>query len=199
MFFSVDSEPIDDLNPRAVYKTKPTFILCNPNAMFYQHMINYPHAFYLRFFLSRGINVMLWNYRGYGRSHVDGWFAGNYPTPDNIREDVECVLEYLKNVMGLKGKFGVYGRSMGGIAACHLANTVDMIIVDRSFADLETVIFKKFSGLSALSLYQVVSSGWNSNNVESYLKGAYQDPDKTVLLAQATNKIIDISQIGNPF
>jgi hypothetical protein len=58
--------------------------------MFYQHMINYPHAFYLRFFLHRGINVMIWNYRGYGRSHSMSFCSGgNVPTPENIKEDAE--------------------------------------------------------------------------------------------------------------
>ena len=45
-----------------------TFVLCNPNAMSYQHMINYPHAYYLKYFLNKQINVFVWNYRGYGRT-----------------------------------------------------------------------------------------------------------------------------------
>ena len=51
MFFTATGEKLDDQNERAEYKDRHTFILCNPNAMFYQHMINFPHAFYLRFFL----------------------------------------------------------------------------------------------------------------------------------------------------
>ena len=35
------------------YLDYDTFILCNPNAMSYQHMINYPHAYYLKFFLNK--------------------------------------------------------------------------------------------------------------------------------------------------
>jgi len=66
MFFSSTNEVPDDNRDDLAYKSRPTFIFCNPNAMFYQHMINYPHAFYLRFFLQKGINVLVWNYRGYG-------------------------------------------------------------------------------------------------------------------------------------
>ena len=139
MFFTNTGEKIDDSNDSLYYKENPTFILCNPNAMFYQHMMNFPHAFYLRFFISKGINVLIWNYRGYSRSHTSNCLT-NSPSPTNIKEDAECVLTYLKNVMGLKGKFGVYGRSMGGIATCHLAKHVDMIIVDRTFATLNEVI-----------------------------------------------------------
>jgi alpha/beta superfamily hydrolase len=53
------------------YRSLDTFILCNPNAMAYQHMINYPHAYYLKYFLNKQINVVVWNYRGYGRTKGD--------------------------------------------------------------------------------------------------------------------------------
>lgn len=53
MFFPATAETFDkdNLSENKEFKRLPTFILCNPNAMFYQHMINYPHAFYLRYFL----------------------------------------------------------------------------------------------------------------------------------------------------
>jgi hypothetical protein len=35
--------------------------------------------------------------------------------------DAECVLDFVINKMQLKGKVGVYGRSLGGIASTHLA------------------------------------------------------------------------------
>ena len=57
-----------------------TFILCNPNAMNYQQMINYPHAYYMKYFLNKQINVLVWNYRGYGRTK-------GRPSPDNICQD----------------------------------------------------------------------------------------------------------------
>jgi dipeptidyl aminopeptidase/acylaminoacyl peptidase len=133
-------------------------------------MINYPHAYFLRLFLHKNINVLIWNYRGYGRSHKNGCF-GNFPTPENIREDADCVYDYLRNVMGITGKIGVYGRSMGGIATCHLASKVDMAIVDRSFANLEEVIDSKFFGAPAVALYKVATAGWNSDNVGGYLYG----------------------------
>ncbi len=40
MFFPTTVEKVDDKDPDLKYKDKPTFILCNPNAMFYQHMVN---------------------------------------------------------------------------------------------------------------------------------------------------------------
>ena len=64
------------------YKSLDTFILCNPNALSYQHMINYPHAFYLKYFLNKKCNVLVWNYRGYGRTK-------GKVTPQNIQTDAE--------------------------------------------------------------------------------------------------------------
>jgi hypothetical protein len=45
-------------------------------------MINYPHAFYLKYFLNKNINVVVWNYRGYGRTD------GN-TTTDSLYYDAE--------------------------------------------------------------------------------------------------------------
>ena len=50
------------------YLNHDTVILCLPNAMCYQSMANFPMGFYIQFFLNKKINVMLWNYKGYGRT-----------------------------------------------------------------------------------------------------------------------------------
>ena len=50
------------------YLSKPTVVMCNPNALVYQQMITSPNAYWLHFFLRREINVVCWNYRGYGES-----------------------------------------------------------------------------------------------------------------------------------
>ena len=164
MFFPATSEKFDKHNLKAEkdFKKLPTFILCNPNAMFYQHMINYPHAYYLRYFLQKNINVVCWNYRGYARSK--GAVCRRDPDPENIREDAEAVLKFCRQELGLKGKMGVYGRSLGGIATTHLAQYVDMIIVDRSFSNLYEVAYYKFHGYIATLLFKLGTRGWDSNN-----------------------------------
>jgi hypothetical protein len=77
MFFTASEEPVilnykelmDPENEESLsYLNHDTFILCNPNAMSYQNMINYPHAYYLKYFLGKQINCLIWNYRGYGRT-----------------------------------------------------------------------------------------------------------------------------------
>jgi hypothetical protein len=51
-------------------------------------MVNSPNAFWLNFFLKKGVNVMAWNYRGYGKT-------GSSPDPYNIKTDGESVLNFV--------------------------------------------------------------------------------------------------------
>jgi hypothetical protein len=175
MFFTYNGVTPDDNDYKLDYKEKTTFIICNPNAMFYQHMINYPHAYYLRFFQQRSFNVMIWNYRGYGLSKGSGC-CGDSPcatstSPSNIKKDAESVLRYMRQQIGLRGKIGVYGRSLGGIAATHLMSYVDMVIVDRSFANFDDVIERKFFGQKAVCLYKFALCCQKANNAESLVGG----------------------------
>jgi len=111
--------------------------MCNPNALFYQQMVNAPNAYWLNFFLKRDINVMCWNYRGYGESEK-GWF--DTLSPSISKRDAERVLAFTVRNLQLKGKIGIYGRSIGGITACHLAHTysnlVEVLICDRTLSEL---------------------------------------------------------------
>lgn len=58
---------------------------------------------------------MAWNYRDYGRS-------GGMPDPFNCMHDAESILKFIIKDLGLKGKIGCYGRSLGGTMATHVAS-----------------------------------------------------------------------------
>lgn len=81
---------------------------------------------------------MCWNYRGYGKSKLGMMESLN---PYKCKVDSERVLDFMVNTLKLKGQIGVYGRSLGGIAACHIANkypdVIKALIVDRTFSELE--------------------------------------------------------------
>lgn len=116
MFFTANEEAFNldpNLRQDCAYLDYDTFIICNPNAMSYQHMVNYPQAFYLKYFLGKQINCLLWNYRGYGRTR-------GKPNPMDFEHDANQVLTFLKEKIGVRGKIGVYGRSLGCIPATHL-------------------------------------------------------------------------------
>lgn len=82
-------------------------------------MVTSPNAYWLNFFTKRDINVMCWNYRGYGLSNTKYFESIN---PYLCKIDAEKVLEFMVNELKLRGKIGVYGRSLGGISSCHLAS-----------------------------------------------------------------------------
>jgi pimeloyl-ACP methyl ester carboxylesterase len=79
---------------------------------------------------------MAWNYRDYGRSH-------GIPDPYTCYHDSESILKFIIKDLGLIGKIGCFGRSLGGTMASHLANNfpehIDFLFVDRSLGSLEII------------------------------------------------------------
>ena len=116
-------------------------------------MILASHAFYLKIFLERGINVLTWNYRGYGRSE-------GKESPGAFNGDIHTVIKYARNELGLKGKIGIYGRSLGGIPTTVAQDKVDMIILDRSFSNLNDMAIWKYFGPVASKMLRLFSCGW---------------------------------------
>jgi len=80
------------------------------------------------------------------------------------KRDVERVLAFAVNKLGLKGKIGVYGRSIGGLTACHLANKypdlVEAMIIDRSFKDLIDVAESKCHGYQTKLIFKTFTCTW---------------------------------------
>ena len=91
MFFpcTANEEVVIDSALKREYTQKPTVIMCNPNALAYQSMVLAPNAYWLNFFLKREINVICWNYRGYGESTVGSFEAF---TSVKAKMDAEKVL-----------------------------------------------------------------------------------------------------------
>ena len=64
--------------------------------------------------------------------------------------DAERVLQFLVNTIKVRGQVGVYGRSIGGIAASHLVKKFPKIIKvyvgDRTLGDFDKVVENRFNG-----------------------------------------------------
>ena len=116
-------------------------------------MVHVSHTYYIKVFLEKGINVFTWNYRAYGRS-------SGTTSPDNLTKDVQEVYNYLRNVIKLRGKIGIYGRSLGGVPSSFLSSQVDMAIVDRSFGNLADMARWKYRSRFADYLFKIGSCGW---------------------------------------
>lgn len=110
----------------------PTILYCNPNAECFEYLSWTSE--WIDFYLNNSINLFLWNYWGYGRSQGS-------PSPRDLLNDGEDVLEYLKETKGCL-KIGVHGQSLGGAVACHLSKIkgVDIIIADWTFGSLTDMV-----------------------------------------------------------
>jgi hypothetical protein len=72
--------------------------MCNPNALYYQQMVIAPNAYWLNFFLKRDINVIVWNYRGYGESSIG---MLDFSSPTKAKRDAERVIAQSLKILKL--------------------------------------------------------------------------------------------------
>ena len=110
---------------------------------------------------------MAWTYRGYG-------LTKGTPTPYNIKTDGEAILHFLLNDLKIKGKIGIYGRSLGGVVATHVAATfpqhISFVFADRTFGNLKTISDRRFVGGYTRALYNVISMKWETNSDINFYK-----------------------------
>lgn len=72
----------------------------------------------IKIFNSLGLNIFIWDYRGYG-------YSGGSATEQNTYDDAMRAWEYLVNEKGLKAEdIIIFGRSLGGAIAANLASKV---------------------------------------------------------------------------
>jgi len=132
----------------------PVLVWCNPNAGYYETMVF--ESQWLDFYLSQGCSIFLFNYSGFGRS-------GGQPSPATLASDGDAVIKFLVQ-RGAK-QIGVHGRSIGGIAACHLAarhpDVIRYLVADRTFSTLSRVAKCTFGKWAAAAL--ALSATWADN------------------------------------
>ena len=118
-------------------------IICNKSLYPYELSAYYDK--WVDYYLSLGINVILWNYRGYGSSNGS-------PSLKNIQKDAEQLIKYIKKIYSFNN-IGVHGINIGGLVASYLCsqNLVNFCFVDRGFNSLYDFMnescFKYFSYL----------------------------------------------------
>ncbi|EAR92059.2 alpha/beta hydrolase family protein (macronuclear) [Tetrahymena thermophila SB210] len=112
-------------------KELPTLIYCNPNAGYYESL--FYESDWIEYYISKGINLVVYNYRGYGCSE-------GTPTPQNLFKDCECLVDYLRQDLQA-GQIGIHGQSIGGMVACYVANSkkLNFLLADRTFAQFSDI------------------------------------------------------------
>eukprot|EP01017_Pseudomicrothorax_dubius_P016177 TRINITY_DN1838_c0_g1_i9.p1 TRINITY_DN1838_c0_g1~~TRINITY_DN1838_c0_g1_i9.p1 ORF type:complete len:771 (+),score=25.19 TRINITY_DN1838_c0_g1_i9:119-2431(+) len=137
----------------------PTLIVCNPNGVLYQFI-----KFSSRLkFLDLGMNLFVWNYRGC-------YSSTGSPTPQRVCIDGEDVVNFVRSTLNVK-KVGVYGCSIGGMFAAHIASkqNVDFLYIDRTFSSLSIVAKTSHGSVIAKLMNLLTCYQWNVDSVKNYL------------------------------
>jgi len=101
-----------------------TVMLCHGNAGNISHRLESAH-----FLLGLGVNVLLFDYRGYGESE-------GTPSEEGVYRDAEAAYRWLRDQKHVEpSNIVIFGRSLGGAVAVELAQQVPCagVIVESSF------------------------------------------------------------------
>jgi hypothetical protein len=104
------------------------------------------------------------------------------------------VLHFLLTQIKVKGKIGVYGRSLGGVAANHLASTyphiISLLVADRTFGNLKEVAINRLSGSKAFleALYVMATMKWEAFNDMNFLNAKCHK----IITADPKDEIVEI-------
>ena len=114
------------------YIANSTILFFYGNSALYEYF--YIQQGDIKYYTNRNINIVFYNYRGYGDTPGDA-------NPYTQRKDGEAVIDYLRNTLGIK-KLGLHGHSIGGLSAVLLANRkkVELLIADRTFSSIADVV-----------------------------------------------------------
>ena len=176
-------------------KIKKLMIICGPNAEPYQI---FTRNISLNTYLNKGIDILCWNYRGYG-------FSTGKANFDNLRQDIISIYEEIKKNYNYD-KIGIHGVSLGGIPACHLAGNikdVKLLVSDRNFGQIENIAKNCFLGNVLVFIYKLLFIP-SSNNVENYLNGngvkiLLNDPKDEIVTEEGALKTMISEKICNEF
>lgn len=100
------------------------------------------------------------------------------------------MLKFLIEEIGVKGKIGCFGRSIGGTIATHLANNypefIDFLFIDRSLGSLNVMSESNFLGDYAPKILNYLSQNWVMESDKNFLeakcfKMLTQDPQDTIV------------------
>lgn len=101
----------------------------------------------LRIFHDLGLNVLLYDYRGYGKSE-------GAPSEAGLYTDAQAAYDFLVNEKKVPPQQIIsYGESLGGSVAAHLTrnNTVGAMILDSSFTSLKDIAQIHYPVLAGLA------------------------------------------------
>ena len=165
---------------------KKLMIICGPNAEPYQVFCR---NIIFNKYLSKGIDVLCWNYRGYG-------FSTGKPSFNNLRSDIIEIYEEVQK-LNIYKKIGVHGISIGGVSCCYLANQkkdICLLVSDRNFGQIEYIVRNNSIGKYLEFLYKFLLIP-SSRNVEYYIENdahkiIFNDPNDEIVTEEGSLKTL---------
>ena len=182
--------------------SKNLVIVCGPNLTPFENLINSWDIDNL--YLLNDIDILFWNYRGYGFSEGSADFT-------NSCEDILTIYDHVMEHFHYN-KIAVHGLSIGGLPASYLASkrNINLIIADRTFGSVEDIINSfPFANKFIYYLAKILFFPFVDNK-ENFMKSnckkiLMNDPeDRTIidtfsLKTSISKKIInELFQIKNP-
>ena len=166
-------------------------IICGPNGAPFQQFSKYIN---INVYLKNGVDVLCWNYRGYG-------FSTGHPSFDNLRSDI---LEIYNEIKIRFNKIGVHGISIGGIPACYLAKNVPeikLLVSDRNFGEMGYIILPVLFGSFLYTIWKILMFS-STYTIDDFIQAkcykiVLNDPNDTLvcdcasLKTMASKKIIE--------
>ena len=165
---------------------KKLIIICGPNGVPFQI---FSRNFRFENYLEKNMDVLCWNYRGYG-------FSKGKPSYSKLRSDILELFDEVKRTYNYE-KFAVHGISIGGIPCCHLSSNrqeIELMICDRNFGRLDNMVQSFPYGKYLFYLYRLFLFE-STENVDNYLnvkcyKIILNDPKDTIVLDTCSLKTL---------
>ena len=125
---NIEEQREQKINQREENNKKTVILICNKSLYPYELSAYYDK--WIDYYLSWGISVVLYNYRGYGESN-------GFSCISNIQTDADEIIEYIKKNYFFTN-IGVHGINLGGIPASYLCslNKINFCFIDRAFGSL---------------------------------------------------------------
>ncbi|KAH8046537.1 hypothetical protein JL722_13596 [Aureococcus anophagefferens] len=160
----------DDAFPaRGAARPAPTVLFFSPNAVLYESfgMAPVDGAGWVATYARLGLQVVVWNLRGYGRTK-------GAPHPRRNADDALAVVAYLRDRCGVT-KLVLHGESIGGMCAARAARRPApdgaaplsvALVADRTFANLR-VEAQYLTGVAGVASLLGLVTGWGERDTDS--------------------------------
>lgn len=161
----------------------PVMIFCNPNGGLYEYACYQNH--WLDFYINNGIDLCLWNYRGYGRTK-------GTPSSNSLKTDAQAIYDFLSKVK-MYQKIGIHGESIGGMVASYIGskNPISFLFTDRTFCSLPDLVHSRIRPLNKY-VFKCLSR-WEDNTMGDFVSAeCYKvlscDPNDEIIPEKASLK-----------